>query len=285
MDLLIIGLTALLASGLTFFSGFGLGTILMPVFALFFPVPLAVAATAVVHLANNLFKVGLMAKQANWKVVALFSMPATLTAMMGASLLTAFDQLPVLASYSLGGSTFEVTVVKSVIGILIMAYLGALTQCAVLVLSPTLVTGGWDAVRFLWRVIGKPGCTAVGLFGESRSLESDQRRVHARCPPRRNRRVARASVASAWFGTGDIGSIASAMRMITHDIAIMSVGTRSSMGWLPVQETGRTRVSAASFKRRSIPPTGELKIPIWSGSKPESDDSGSTPSVRAGWLC
>ncbi|NCA72270.1 MAG: hypothetical protein EOM91_19805 [Sphingobacteriia bacterium] len=122
MDLLIIGLAALLASGLTFFSGFGLGTILMPVFALFFPVPLAVAATAIVHLANNLFKVGLMAKQANWKVVALFSMPATLTAMVGASLLTAFDQLPVLASYSLGGSTFEVTVVKSVIGILIMAF-------------------------------------------------------------------------------------------------------------------------------------------------------------------
>jgi hypothetical protein len=56
MDLLIIGLAALLASGLTFFSGFGLGTILMPVFALFVPVPLAVAATAVVHFANNLYR-------------------------------------------------------------------------------------------------------------------------------------------------------------------------------------------------------------------------------------
>src|SRR3546814_5180859 len=41
---------------LTLYSGFGLGTILLPVFALFFPVPVAVAATGVVHLLNNVFK-------------------------------------------------------------------------------------------------------------------------------------------------------------------------------------------------------------------------------------
>ncbi len=57
-------------------SGFGIGTILRPVFALCFPVPLAVAATAVVHVANNLFKFGLMAKQADWQVVARFGIPA-----------------------------------------------------------------------------------------------------------------------------------------------------------------------------------------------------------------
>jgi hypothetical protein len=34
MELLFIGVTALLVSGLTLFSGFGLGTILMAVFAL-----------------------------------------------------------------------------------------------------------------------------------------------------------------------------------------------------------------------------------------------------------
>jgi len=37
-------------------SGFGLGTLLLPVFALFFPLPVAIAATALVHLANNFFK-------------------------------------------------------------------------------------------------------------------------------------------------------------------------------------------------------------------------------------
>ncbi|GMV51548.1 MAG: sulfite exporter TauE/SafE family protein [Nitrospira sp. NTP2] len=122
MEVVLIGVAALLASGLTFFSGFGVGTILMPVFALFFPVPLAIAATAVVHFANNLFKFGLMAKQADWRVVARFGVPAAFAAMGGAVLLTLFDRLPVVANYSLGDSTFTVTTVKAVIGVLIMVF-------------------------------------------------------------------------------------------------------------------------------------------------------------------
>ncbi|MCK7522012.1 MAG: hypothetical protein MZV64_32195 [Ignavibacteriales bacterium] len=37
MDLLIISIAALIASLLTFFTGFGLGTILTPVFVIFLP--------------------------------------------------------------------------------------------------------------------------------------------------------------------------------------------------------------------------------------------------------
>ncbi len=44
MELILIGFAALLASGLTLLSGFGQGTALMPVFALFFPLQLAIAA-------------------------------------------------------------------------------------------------------------------------------------------------------------------------------------------------------------------------------------------------
>lgn len=76
MELILIGFAALLASGLTLLSGFGQGTALMPVFALFFPLQLAIAATAVVHFANNLFKLGLMAQQTDWSVVVKFSLPA-----------------------------------------------------------------------------------------------------------------------------------------------------------------------------------------------------------------
>ena len=47
-------LVALAASLLSFFSGFGLGTLLLPAFAVVAPLDVAVAATAVVHLANNL---------------------------------------------------------------------------------------------------------------------------------------------------------------------------------------------------------------------------------------
>ena len=49
--------------------------VLMPAFALFFPVPVAVAATAVVHLANNLFKVALVGRKADWAVVLRFAIP------------------------------------------------------------------------------------------------------------------------------------------------------------------------------------------------------------------
>ena len=122
MELVLIGAAAFLTSGLTLFSGFGLGTILMPVFALFFPVPLAIAATAVVHFANNIFKFGLMARQADWKVVARFGIPAAFAAMAGAGLLSLIDRMPVLFEYDFGGSTFEITAVKAVIGALIILF-------------------------------------------------------------------------------------------------------------------------------------------------------------------
>ncbi|MEX2500678.1 MAG: TSUP family transporter [Wenzhouxiangellaceae bacterium] len=122
MELVLIAVVALLASALTLFSGFGLGTLLLPVFALFFPVPVAVAATAVVHLANNLFKVRLLARLANWPVVVRFGAPAAVSAIAGAALLTLFDQLPAIANYSIGGAQFAITPVKAVIGLLIIGF-------------------------------------------------------------------------------------------------------------------------------------------------------------------
>jgi len=60
INYLVVGASALLAAGLTMYSGFGLGTLMLPVFALFFPVEMAVVATALVHGANNVFKVSLL---------------------------------------------------------------------------------------------------------------------------------------------------------------------------------------------------------------------------------
>lgn len=62
MAFVVIPIVALLASLLTFFSGFGLGTILLPAFAIFFPVNIAVALTAIVHLLNTIFKFGLVGR-------------------------------------------------------------------------------------------------------------------------------------------------------------------------------------------------------------------------------
>ena len=61
MHLLAIFLLAFLASTLTFFSGFGLGTLLLPAFLILHPdrPHEAVLAVALVHLTNNLLKGGL----------------------------------------------------------------------------------------------------------------------------------------------------------------------------------------------------------------------------------
>jgi uncharacterized membrane protein YfcA len=91
---LIIGGAALGVSALTLFSGFGLGTLLMPVFALFFPVEVAVAATAVVHGLNNLFKVYLLHRDVVSRVLLRFGLPAVLAAFLGARLLAALSERP-----------------------------------------------------------------------------------------------------------------------------------------------------------------------------------------------
>jgi uncharacterized membrane protein YfcA len=122
MSYLFVCAVALFVSGLTFFSGFGLGTMLMPAFALFFPIPIAVAATAIVHLANNIFKLVLIGRKAIWPVVLRFATPATITAMLGAALLVIFEKLPPIAHYNLQEQTYQVTTVRLVIGVIIIFF-------------------------------------------------------------------------------------------------------------------------------------------------------------------
>jgi hypothetical protein len=119
MAYIFIAVVAVLVAALTLFSGFGLGTILMPVFALFFPIEIAIAATAVVHLANNVFKVLLVGRKANLKIVAIFALPAALAAVAGAFLLGFVSKMEPIATYSIGMRDFQIMPASFVIGILI----------------------------------------------------------------------------------------------------------------------------------------------------------------------
>ena len=105
MSYLIICAVALCVSTLTLFSGFGLGTVLMPAFALFFPVEVAVAATAIVHLTNNIFKVALVGRKADFGIVLKFALPAAVAAMPGALLLNYMATVQPIVEYVLGGAT------------------------------------------------------------------------------------------------------------------------------------------------------------------------------------
>ena len=79
-----VAAAAFLAAGMTLYSGFGLGTLLLPVFALFFPVEMAVVSTAMVHGANNVFKVSLLGRHADREVVVKFGLTAIAAAILGA---------------------------------------------------------------------------------------------------------------------------------------------------------------------------------------------------------
>ena len=137
MELLIVCIAALLASALTLFSGFGLGTLLMPVVALFFPLELAIAMTAIVHLANNLFKIGVLGRKADHPVLLKFGLPAIAAAFVGAALLLYLGEAEPIYEYEAFGSNQQVSLLKFVIGTLIVLFV-------VLELSPTFSKAALD---------------------------------------------------------------------------------------------------------------------------------------------
>lgn len=122
MDYAVVCLVASAASALTLFSGFGLGTLLMPAFAAFFPVPAAVGMTAVVHFLNNVFKLALFGRAADREVVLRFGVPAVLAAFAGAWALLWLAHLPALAAYTAFGRSFEVLPVKLAVGVLMAGF-------------------------------------------------------------------------------------------------------------------------------------------------------------------
>ncbi|RJP18928.1 MAG: sulfite exporter TauE/SafE family protein [Candidatus Abyssobacteria bacterium SURF_5] len=122
MEYLLIAIAAFLVSGLTLFSGFGLGTLLLPVFTLFLPVEAAVAATAVVHGANNVLKTAVVGGKADRELVLKFGIPAVAAAFAGAAVLGLVSSLEPLATYELGGRRAVITPLKLLIGLLMLCF-------------------------------------------------------------------------------------------------------------------------------------------------------------------
>ncbi len=122
MEYILIPIVALLASALTFFSGFGLGTLLLPAFALFFPVDVAIALTAIVHFLNNTFKLVLVKNHINWKIAIQFGLPALLFSFIGAFLLDKITNATILTEYSLNHKVFHVTLMKIIVAILLIFF-------------------------------------------------------------------------------------------------------------------------------------------------------------------
>lgn len=122
MEIIIISTAAFVIAVLTFFSGFGLGTILTPIFMIFFPVELAIALTGVVHFFNNIFKLFLVGHNVNKDVLLRFGVPAVIAAVFGSWILLNIVDLKPLFSYSLFGKNFEIYPVKFTVSVLIILF-------------------------------------------------------------------------------------------------------------------------------------------------------------------
>lgn len=122
MNLILVLLSVLFVSVLTFFSGFGLGTILLPIFLVFFPLKTAIVATALVHFSNSIFKFIYIYKHIKIPILLTFGIPAVLASMVGSYLISEMSETWCLFSYSLNGKEMEVLGTKFFIGLMIFLF-------------------------------------------------------------------------------------------------------------------------------------------------------------------
>lgn len=98
MQYIVLVSLALFTSIVTLFTGFGVGTIMMPVMALFFDVKVAILLAAIVHIFNNLSRIVLYYRHLRWEIVRRFGVVSILGAFVGS-----FAQLTVDSSWLKNG--------------------------------------------------------------------------------------------------------------------------------------------------------------------------------------
>ena len=84
INILIPILAAFISAALTLMTGFGLGTILTPVFLIFYDVKIAILIVAVVHLSNNLLKISLFSRHISIDILKRFGALTLIGAFIGA---------------------------------------------------------------------------------------------------------------------------------------------------------------------------------------------------------
>ena len=122
MDVVIIAIVTFSAAVLTFFSGFGLGTILTPVMLIFFPVEVAIAFTGIVHFSNNIFKLFIISRNIDKEVLIKFGGPAIVASFIGSYLLFNINGDKVLYSVNMLGELRSVTFIKFLVSILLIIF-------------------------------------------------------------------------------------------------------------------------------------------------------------------
>ena len=101
MDVVLIAILTVVASGVGTMTGFGTSTVMVPVLLLFYPLPETLLFVGIIHWFGNLWKVLFFRGGFQWKLVLCFGVPGIVASYLGASLM--LDVSEALLSRILGG--------------------------------------------------------------------------------------------------------------------------------------------------------------------------------------
>jgi uncharacterized membrane protein YfcA len=87
MELILILIVIILASGVGTLTGFGLSTIMIPVMVLFYPMPETLLFVGAIHWFNDLWKLLLFREGIRWRLIASFGIPGIVATVLAARLL------------------------------------------------------------------------------------------------------------------------------------------------------------------------------------------------------
>lgn len=82
----------------------------------------AIALTGTVHFINNLFKIVLVWKNVDRKMILKFGIPAVLSSLFGAWLLISISEVPSVYQYNLWQHHYKITLIKFVIAVLLIVF-------------------------------------------------------------------------------------------------------------------------------------------------------------------
>ena len=181
----------------------------MPAFAVFFPIEVAVAATAVVHGTNNIFKMIMVGRHADYGLILRFGVPAMIAALAGVAVLSHVAGFDPLATYTIVSKTAVITPIKLIMGLLIFIF-------ALFELLPTL-----QDLRFDRKYLPLGGLFS-GFFG---GLSGHQGAL-------RSAFLTKAGVSpQAFVGTNAvIGFMVDMARIATYSALLFSAGQSGPIG-------------------------------------------------------
>ena len=88
MEILLFSLLTVVAAFVGTLAGFGISTVMVPVVALFFPLPVTLLFVGIIHLFGSIWKIILFRSGIRLKLIVTFATPALLASIIGAVLVS-----------------------------------------------------------------------------------------------------------------------------------------------------------------------------------------------------